>query len=110
MTQDHGDQTGRGGRLYCWSFANAEFDEARWQLRVAGQDVELEHKPLEVLQHLLRSWEEGRRVAAATIFMARTFDDLFPALVDFANLHAAWEKAAQGKRRRGCSQGKGSLS
>jgi len=54
MTQDHGDQTGRGGRLYCWSFANAEFDEARWQLRVAGQDVELEHKPLEVLQHLLR--------------------------------------------------------
>lgn len=32
--------------------------------------------------------------------MAKTFDDLFPALVDFTNLHAAWEKAAQGKRRR----------
>jgi hypothetical protein len=32
--------------------------------------------------------------------MARIFDDLFPAVVDFANLYAAWEKAAQGKRRR----------
>jgi hypothetical protein len=24
--------------------------------------------------------------------MARTFDNLFPAVVDFANLYAAWEK------------------
>lgn len=35
--------------------------------------------------------------------MARIFDDLFPALVDFANLYAAWEKAAQGERRRVCA-------
>lgn len=43
-----------GAKTYCWTFGNAEFDEARWQLRVAGQDVELERKPLEVLQYLLR--------------------------------------------------------
>lgn len=54
--------------------------------------------------------EEGRRVAAAIIFMTRTFDDLFPALVDFANLYAAWEKAAQGKRWRVCSPGECGLS
>lgn len=43
-----------GAKVYCWTFGNAEFDEARWQLRVAGEDVELERKPLEVLQYLLR--------------------------------------------------------
>lgn len=43
-----------GAKAYWWTFGNAEFDEARWQLRVAGQDVELEHKPLEVLQYLLQ--------------------------------------------------------
>lgn len=54
MAMDDGADTVRATRTYCWTFANAEFDEARWQLRVAGQDVELEHKPLEVLQYLLR--------------------------------------------------------
>lgn len=54
MAMDQGAGDGRAARTYCWSFGNAEFDEARWQLRVAGQDVELEHKPLEVLQYLLR--------------------------------------------------------
>ena len=43
-----------GGTAYCWKFGKAEFDESRWQLRVAGQAVELERKPLEVLQYLLR--------------------------------------------------------
>ena len=50
------DGTGAAGsaRAYRWSFGKAEFDEARWQLWVAGQGVDLEHKPLEVLQYLLR--------------------------------------------------------
>ena len=30
--------------------------------------------------------------------MAKAFDNLFPALVDFGNLYSAWEKAAKGKR------------
>ncbi|TXH65324.1 MAG: tetratricopeptide repeat protein [Thermomonas sp.] len=51
---DDGTDAGRAAKAYCWTFGNAEFDESRWQLRVAGQDVELEHKPLEVLQYLLR--------------------------------------------------------
>lgn len=51
---DDGADAGRAAKAYCWTFGNAEFDEARWQLRVAGQDVELEHKPLEVLKYLLR--------------------------------------------------------
>ena len=54
MTMDDGADAGRAAKAYCWTFGNAEFDEARWQLRVAGQDVDLEHKPLEVLQYLLR--------------------------------------------------------
>lgn len=41
-------------KAYCWSFGRAEFDESRWELRVAGQPVGLERKPLEVLQYLLR--------------------------------------------------------
>jgi non-specific serine/threonine protein kinase len=40
--------------LYRWRFGPVEFDEARHQLRVAGLDVEIEHKPLEVLSLLLR--------------------------------------------------------
>ena len=51
---DKGADASGAVKAYCWTFGNAEFDEARWQLRVAGQDVELEHKPLEVLQYLLR--------------------------------------------------------
>lgn len=40
--------------LYRWRFGPVEFDEARHQLRVAGLDVDIEHKPLEVLSLLLR--------------------------------------------------------
>jgi len=36
-----------------WKFADAEFDEASWALRVDGQVVPLEGKPLEVLHELL---------------------------------------------------------
>lgn len=40
-------------RRRLWTFAGAEFDEAGWSLRVAGQPVALEGKPLEVLHELL---------------------------------------------------------
>ncbi|MDZ3832416.1 MAG: winged helix-turn-helix domain-containing protein [Sphingopyxis sp.] len=36
-----------------WKFAEAEFDEASWVLRVNGKPVALEGKPLEVLHELL---------------------------------------------------------
>lgn len=39
---------------FVWRFAQAEFDEARWRLTVAGQVVDLEPRPLEVLRQLLR--------------------------------------------------------
>lgn len=51
---DDQPESGGSGRLYIWSFSKAEFDEARWQLRVGGREVKLERKPLEVLQYLLR--------------------------------------------------------
>ena len=37
-----------------WHFAGCEFDELRLELRVEGKPVELELKPLEVLQQLLQ--------------------------------------------------------
>lgn len=40
-------------RRRLWRFAGAEFDEASWALRVDGQAVALEGKPLEVLHELL---------------------------------------------------------
>jgi len=40
-------------RRRLWRFRTAEFDEASWTLRVDGQPVSLEGKPLEVLHELL---------------------------------------------------------
>src|SRR6201993_4354985 len=37
-----------------WKFANCEFDESRRELRVNGNSVDLEAKPLEVLSKLLQ--------------------------------------------------------
>jgi len=37
----------------CWNFAGAQFDERSLELKVGGEVVELERKPLEVLRHLL---------------------------------------------------------
>lgn len=37
-----------------WLFGDAEFDEAKWELRVAGSSIELEPRPLEILLCLLR--------------------------------------------------------
>src|ERR1700683_3694641 len=39
------------GRL--WRFADYEFDELGWELRVKGKAVELESKPLDILLQLL---------------------------------------------------------
>src|SRR6185312_2836809 len=38
---------------YVWQFVGCEFDELRYELRVAGRVVELERKPLDLLRHLL---------------------------------------------------------
>lgn len=40
--------------LYRYRFGASEFDEARFELTVDGQPVDLEHKPLQVLAELLR--------------------------------------------------------
>ena len=40
---------------YGYRFGNAEFDEARFELRVGGLVVELQHKPLQLLALLLAS-------------------------------------------------------
>lgn len=47
-----GDSSSRRRRRI-WRFGDVEFDEASWVLRVAGQAVALESKPLEVLHELL---------------------------------------------------------
>lgn len=44
--------------LYCYRFEDAEFDEARAELRVAGVPVALEQRPLQVLALLLRRVDE----------------------------------------------------
>jgi eukaryotic-like serine/threonine-protein kinase len=41
------------GQRYRWRFGRVEFDEARLELRVGGQPVEVEQKPLQVLAVLL---------------------------------------------------------
>ena len=51
--QSFADTRGQSGLV--WRFANAEFDEARWQLTVAGRVVDVEPRPLALLQQLLRN-------------------------------------------------------
>jgi non-specific serine/threonine protein kinase len=46
--------TNSGVPLYCYRFGAAEFDEARFDLRVGGLRVDIEQRPLEVLRELLR--------------------------------------------------------
>src|SRR5215471_6511010 len=43
----------REGSARVWTFAGCEYDELRRELRVKGEAVELESKPLEVLAQLL---------------------------------------------------------
>lgn len=47
-----------GETAFRWSVANIAFDEACWDLRVDGQQVRLEGKPLQVLSYLLRHANE----------------------------------------------------
>ena len=42
------------GTAYTYRFGSAEFDEARFELRVAGLPVDVEPRALEVLAYLLR--------------------------------------------------------
>ena len=46
---------------HVWQFADCEFDELRFELRVAGRLVELERKPLDLLRHLLSKPRETFR-------------------------------------------------
>lgn len=50
----HGDEP----PLYCYRFGNAQFDESRYELRMAGLALELEQRPLQVLAVLLRHADE----------------------------------------------------
>lgn len=60
--------TSRDEGLYRWRFGDAEFDEARHELRVGGLPVEAEHKPLRVLALLLR--HAGEVVTKEELFAA----------------------------------------
>ncbi|EIM04442.1 winged helix-turn-helix domain-containing protein [Rhodanobacter denitrificans] len=59
--------------LYRWSFGKTEFDEGRWQLSMEGVVVELERKPLDVLQYLLRHAGEAvtKEELLATVWEGR---------------------------------------
>jgi eukaryotic-like serine/threonine-protein kinase len=48
--QEHEDRPA----LYRYRFGTAEFDEGRFELRVAGQLIEIQRRPLEVLEVFLR--------------------------------------------------------
>lgn len=56
-----------------WRFADAVFDEAAWNLSVAGRPVELEGKPLQVLHELLLS-------AGEVVTKAELFDAVWPSV------------------------------
>lgn len=46
--------SGDSQAVFLWCFAQAEFDELRRELRVCGEPVPVEPRPLDVLSHLLR--------------------------------------------------------
>ena len=55
MQQQHGRDV---APLYRYRFEDAEFDEARLEVRVGGLPVELEQRPLQLLAELLRQPDE----------------------------------------------------
>jgi eukaryotic-like serine/threonine-protein kinase len=65
MVADDGEQR----RI--WHFANVVFDEASWKLTVGGTNVDIDVKPLEVLQELL---EHAREVVSKD----QLFDAVWP--------------------------------
>ncbi len=54
--------------LYRWRFADVEFDEARFELRVGGVVVDVQPKPLALLGELLRN--AGRTLARDALYDA----------------------------------------
>lgn len=68
-----GDSGPRRRRRRRWRFADAVFDEAAWTLSVAGQAVELESKPLQVLHELLLS-------AGEAVTKAELLDAVWPGI------------------------------
>ncbi len=48
------DNNNHREQLFRWRFGSAEFDEARLELKVGGNSVPMEHRPLQVLSELLR--------------------------------------------------------
>lgn len=76
MTGDQGGGsvgTSTASGVFRWQFAGREFDEGRWELRVGGNPVELERKPLEVLQYLLQHAGEavGKEELLAEVWAGR---------------------------------------
>lgn len=52
----------RDKHRHVWQFADCEFDDLRFELRVFGQPIEIERKPLELLRYLIaRSGEVVRK-------------------------------------------------
>lgn len=70
---DQHHQDGRQAAGQVWRFADCEFDELRRELRVRGTAVEIEAKPLEVLQQLLRH-------AGEVVTKDELFDSVWPGL------------------------------
>ena len=70
MFFNRNEREGFQGPGRVWRFATCEFDESTRQLRVHGQVVELESKPLDVLQQLLLHAGEVSWVRAALAFAA----------------------------------------
>jgi len=68
MDQKAQEESGRETFGRTWQFADCVFDDPRLELRVAGELVELELKPLEVLLQLLMN--EGKVVSKEALFNA----------------------------------------
>ncbi len=84
--------------LYRYRFGAAEFDEARFELSVDDQPVELEHKPLQVLAELLRHVGEvvTREELLDSVWAGRpTVDNVLPNAV--AKLRKALGPALAGR-------------
>lgn len=78
----HGSDDKPGNvQLYRYRFGSAEFDEARFELQVAGLPVELERRPLEVLLELLRHAGEvvSKEALFTSVWAGRiTVDNVLP--------------------------------
>lgn len=71
------EQHGSGGRreLFLYRFGSVEFDEGRFELRVAGLVVEVQRKPLDVLRYLL---SHGGTVVSKEELLERLWTGMLP--------------------------------